>query len=224
MKDWSRVMYSNESTCCCLRATRKRVRRPAGSDVLDSWYTVKTTQPAWWCGHPLLEPVDIRDLFPSTKCDSEQRALSESAQVPPPSLHGDSLQHAFSARWGLLPDIGSKTSSRTSLSKSLIGRQFAGPEPNREWLELFEKQTQKPGHLLCPEVEGGYPEDVDPGHLHWVPEQPQQLYAQEVGGCHQETQRHDEILVFFVRKLKCKQFFLVEAFLCMKFTFFSWSF
>ncbi len=43
-EEWSRVMYSDESTFRCLRATRTRVRRPAGSDQFDSRYTMKTVK------------------------------------------------------------------------------------------------------------------------------------------------------------------------------------
>ncbi len=43
-EEWSRVMYSDELTFRCLRATRTRVRRPAGSDRFDSRYTVKTVK------------------------------------------------------------------------------------------------------------------------------------------------------------------------------------
>jgi transposase len=43
-EEWSRVMYSDESTFRCLRATRTRVRRPAGSDRFDTRYTVKTVK------------------------------------------------------------------------------------------------------------------------------------------------------------------------------------
>jgi hypothetical protein len=34
-------MYSDESMFRCVRATRKRVRRPVGSNQFDSWYIVK---------------------------------------------------------------------------------------------------------------------------------------------------------------------------------------
>ncbi len=37
-------MYSDESTFCCLRLTRNRFRRPAGSDRFNSRYTVKTVK------------------------------------------------------------------------------------------------------------------------------------------------------------------------------------
>ncbi len=43
-EDWSKVMYSNESTFHCVRATRKRVRRPVGFDRFDSGYTVQKGQ------------------------------------------------------------------------------------------------------------------------------------------------------------------------------------
>jgi hypothetical protein len=43
-EDWIKVMYTNESTFRCLRASRKRVRRPVGSDQFDSWYTMKTVK------------------------------------------------------------------------------------------------------------------------------------------------------------------------------------
>jgi transposase len=53
-EEWSRVMFSDESTFRCLRATRCRVRRPAGSDRFHSRYTVKTVKHpesvmAWGC-------------------------------------------------------------------------------------------------------------------------------------------------------------------------------
>jgi hypothetical protein len=43
-EDWSRVRDSDESTFRCLRATRSRIRRPAGSDRFNSCYTVKTVR------------------------------------------------------------------------------------------------------------------------------------------------------------------------------------
>jgi transposase len=43
-EDWAKVMFSDESTFRCLRATRSRVRRPTGSDRFDSRYTVKTVK------------------------------------------------------------------------------------------------------------------------------------------------------------------------------------
>jgi hypothetical protein len=43
-EDWSKVMFSDESTFRCLRAVRSRVRRPTGSDRFDSRYTVKTVK------------------------------------------------------------------------------------------------------------------------------------------------------------------------------------
>ncbi len=53
-EDWSKVMYSDESTFRCMRATRKRVRRPVGSDRFDSQYIMKMVKhPAslmvWGC-------------------------------------------------------------------------------------------------------------------------------------------------------------------------------
>lgn len=42
--DWSTVMYSDESTFRCIRATRSRVRRPIGSNRFDSKFTVKTVK------------------------------------------------------------------------------------------------------------------------------------------------------------------------------------
>jgi hypothetical protein len=41
-KKWSKVMFSDESTFRCLRATRSRVHWPTGLDRFDSCYTVKT--------------------------------------------------------------------------------------------------------------------------------------------------------------------------------------
>jgi hypothetical protein len=53
-EDWRKVMYSDESTFRCVRATRKRVRRPVGSNRFNSRYTVKTVKHpaslmAWAC-------------------------------------------------------------------------------------------------------------------------------------------------------------------------------
>jgi len=42
--DWSKVMYSDESTFRCIRATRSKVRRPSGSNRFDSRFTVKTVK------------------------------------------------------------------------------------------------------------------------------------------------------------------------------------
>ncbi len=39
------------------------------------------------------------------------------------------------------------------------------------------------------------------------PEQSEQPYAQEDGGCHQETWQHDQILVFFRLEIEIKPFF-----------------
>jgi transposase len=41
---WSRVMFSDESTFRCIRATKTKVRRPMGSDRYDSRYTVKNSE------------------------------------------------------------------------------------------------------------------------------------------------------------------------------------
>lgn len=41
-EDWSKVMYSEESTFRGVRATRNRVRRPSGYDRINSWDAVKT--------------------------------------------------------------------------------------------------------------------------------------------------------------------------------------
>ena len=43
-EDWSKVMYSDESTFRCIRVTRNKVRRPEGSDRFDSRYTTKTVK------------------------------------------------------------------------------------------------------------------------------------------------------------------------------------
>ena len=43
-EDWSKVMYSDESTFRCLRATRTKVRRPVGSNRFESKFTVKTVK------------------------------------------------------------------------------------------------------------------------------------------------------------------------------------
>lgn len=43
-EDWGKVMYSDESTFKCIRATKSKVRRPAGSDRFDSRYTIKTVK------------------------------------------------------------------------------------------------------------------------------------------------------------------------------------
>jgi hypothetical protein len=41
-KQWSRVVFSDESTFRCIRKTK--VRRPMGSDRYDSRYTMKTVK------------------------------------------------------------------------------------------------------------------------------------------------------------------------------------
>jgi transposase len=43
-EDWSRVMYSDESTFRCIRSTRTKVRRPSGSNRFESKFTVKTVK------------------------------------------------------------------------------------------------------------------------------------------------------------------------------------
>jgi hypothetical protein len=43
-EDWSKVMYSDESTFKCIRASRAKVRRPDGASRYDSKYTVKTVK------------------------------------------------------------------------------------------------------------------------------------------------------------------------------------
>jgi transposase len=43
-EDWSRVMFSDESTFRCIRANRIRVRRPSGTNRFDTRYTVKTVK------------------------------------------------------------------------------------------------------------------------------------------------------------------------------------
>jgi transposase len=53
-EDWSKVMYSDESTFRCVRNIRKMVRRPSGSNRFDTKYTAKTVKhPAsvmiWGC-------------------------------------------------------------------------------------------------------------------------------------------------------------------------------
>ncbi len=53
-EDWSKVMYSDESTFHCVRNIRKKVRRPSGSNRFDMKYTAKTVKhPAsvmvWGC-------------------------------------------------------------------------------------------------------------------------------------------------------------------------------
>jgi hypothetical protein len=39
--DWSKVIFSDESTFCCLRATKSCVRRPTRLDYFDTLYRVK---------------------------------------------------------------------------------------------------------------------------------------------------------------------------------------
>jgi hypothetical protein len=41
-EQWSRIMFSDESTFRCIRAMKTKVRWPMGSDHYDSCYTVKT--------------------------------------------------------------------------------------------------------------------------------------------------------------------------------------
>jgi hypothetical protein len=53
-EDWSKVMYSDESTFCCMKNIRKKVRRPSVSNRFDTKYTAKTVKhPAsvmvWGC-------------------------------------------------------------------------------------------------------------------------------------------------------------------------------
>jgi hypothetical protein len=43
-EDWSKVMYSDESTFRCIRSFSTKVRRPSGSNRYDSQYTVKTVK------------------------------------------------------------------------------------------------------------------------------------------------------------------------------------
>jgi hypothetical protein len=43
-EDWSKVMYSNESTFKCIKASRAKVRRPKGASRYDIGYTVKTVE------------------------------------------------------------------------------------------------------------------------------------------------------------------------------------
>ena len=53
-EDWSKMMYSDQSTFRCVRNIRKKVRRPSGSNRFDTKYTAKTVKhPAsvmvWGC-------------------------------------------------------------------------------------------------------------------------------------------------------------------------------
>jgi hypothetical protein len=53
-EDWSKVMFSDESTFRCVRNIRKKVRRPSGFNRFDTKYTAKTVKhPAsvivWGC-------------------------------------------------------------------------------------------------------------------------------------------------------------------------------
>jgi hypothetical protein len=43
-EDWITVMYSDDSTFCCARSIRSRVRRLTGADWFDSQYTMKTVE------------------------------------------------------------------------------------------------------------------------------------------------------------------------------------
>lgn len=43
-EQWSKVMFSDESSFKCIQARKNRVRRPVGSDRYDSKYTVKTVK------------------------------------------------------------------------------------------------------------------------------------------------------------------------------------
>jgi len=43
-EDWSKVMYSDESTFECIRSASRKVRRPKGSDRYDPRYTVATVK------------------------------------------------------------------------------------------------------------------------------------------------------------------------------------
>ena len=43
-EDWSKVMYSDESTFRCIRSIKGKVRRLVGSDRFDSRYTIKTVK------------------------------------------------------------------------------------------------------------------------------------------------------------------------------------
>ncbi len=43
-EDWSKVMFSDERTFHCLRATRSWVSQPTGSGYFDSRYTIQTAK------------------------------------------------------------------------------------------------------------------------------------------------------------------------------------
>ncbi len=93
-EDWSKVMYSNESTFCCVRATRKRVRRRVGSDRFDSRYTMKTVKhPAslivWACFSGSYGRGGIFFLPPNVTMNGERyQQVMEDHLLPFMEMHG----------------------------------------------------------------------------------------------------------------------------------------
>ncbi len=43
-EDWSKIMYSDESTFRCMRNFRKKLRCPSGSNRFDTKYTANTVK------------------------------------------------------------------------------------------------------------------------------------------------------------------------------------
>ncbi len=116
--DWSKVMYSDESTFCYIMATRRKVRRPSGSNRFDSPYTVKTVKHpdsvmVWGC---FSGAVGRGGLISTPKKNNyEWGEIPGGAAGPPIAIHGDP--------WVLsLPPRGSPMLCHQE-NQSLSGRQ-----------------------------------------------------------------------------------------------------
>jgi hypothetical protein len=76
-EDWSKVMYSDESTFRCVRNIRKKVRRPSGSNRFNTKHTAKTVKlptsvMVWGCFSAFGEGGGASPVLPSQECHHEQ--------------------------------------------------------------------------------------------------------------------------------------------------------
>jgi transposase len=180
-EQWSRVMFSDESTFRCIRATKTKVRRPMGSDRYDSRYTVKTVKhPAslmvWGSFSGAVGHGGLFFLSKNTTINSERYQQTLEDHLLPfmqihqcthflqdgAPCHASKKTKAFLAQQPFIVMVGAAAFHRDGLA----GQQPRS-QPYREPVEHYEEWAEEQGHRLCPQAAGRAQEAVGhPGSSH----------------------------------------------------------
>ena len=129
-EDWSKVMFSDESTFRCIRATKSKVRRPVGSDRYDARYTISSVKHPdsvmVWGGGPW-GPVLL-----TQKHHHEWGEVPDRPGGPPVAVYGYPRQHPLPPGWGPLSCLEEDQGlpGGPAVQRHRLAGQQPGPQPH----------------------------------------------------------------------------------------------